>query len=33
MGETEMAWGDREKVRSDEESDSIVDGIVMVAMI
>ena len=33
VGETERAWGDREKVRRDEESDCIVDGIVMIAMI
>ena len=33
VGETERAWGDREKVRRDEESACGVDGIVMVAMI
>ena len=31
--ETERAWGDREKVRRDEESDCGVDVDVMVAMI
>ena len=33
VGETERAWGDREKVRRDEESDCGVDVDVMVAMI
>ena len=33
MGETERAWGDREKVRRDEESACDVDVDVMVAMI
>ena len=33
VGETERAWGDREKVRRDEESACGVDVDVMVAMI
>ena len=33
LGETERAWGDREKVRRDEKSDCGVDVDVMVAMI